>query len=194
MEYKKVNDYEVIYMIRENGEEAKDLMFHKYQPLIQKIAAKYCDFAKKNGAELDDLVQEGMIALNRAIDYYQENCNVLFYTYASLCIERHLITYCRNLNSNKHQLLSQSLREEALEFVPDGDYLPEDVLFMMENEKLFVYYKNLFDFKYSNIFELRYNGFSYKEISLLLDIPISTIDGRLCKIRKILQERQKNFI
>ena len=43
-------------------------------------------------------------------------------------------------------------------------------------------------FEDSCIFELRYNGFSYKEISELLDIPVSTIDGRLSKIRVKLKE------
>ena len=66
-------------------------------------------------------------------------------------------------------------------------YFDEELL-----EKQFVYYKSLFNIGDSSIFELRYNGFSYKEISRLLDIPITTVDGRLYKIRKVLHERFKN--
>ena len=58
---------------------------------------------------------------------------------------------------------------------------------------MFIRYKNHFDLSYSSILELRYNGFSYREISQLLDLPISTIDGRLYKIRKFLQEKEKFF-
>ena len=61
-------------------------------------------------------------------------------------------------------------------------------------ERKFVSFKNLFDIVESNIFELRYNGFSYKEISKLLDIPVSTIDGKLCKIRRILKETLNNTL
>ena len=45
-----------------------------------------------------------------------------------------------------------------------------------------------------NIFELRDNCFSYKEISKLLDIAVSTIDGKLCKIRRILKETLNNTL
>ena len=50
----------------------------------------------------------------------------------------------------------------------------------------FIRIKNKFDIEYSSVFELRYNGFSYKEISRLLDITVSTVDGRLSKIRRYL--------
>lgn len=65
----------------------------------------------------------------------------------------------------------------------------------MFSEKLledsFIFLKNLFDMKHSSVFELRYNGFSYKEISELLDIPVSTVDGRMYRVRQILHERYK---
>ena len=53
--------------------------------------------------------------------------------------------------------------------------------------------KYLFNIKDSAVLELRYNGFSYNEISSLLDIPLSTVDGRLYKIRKYLQSYYKNL-
>lgn len=194
MEYKNVNDYEVVYLIRENDDEARDLMFRKYSPVIQKLALKYLSFAIKNGVEKDDLIQEGYIALNRAINNYQEDSGVLFYTYALLCIERHLITYCRNISSNKHALLNERVDEEELLYLKDLGNDPESKVLEHSLEEKFIHYKNLLDFKHSSVFELRYNGFSYKEIGKLLDLPVSTIDGRLCKIRKILQEKEKNFI
>ena len=61
------------------------------------------------------------------------------------------------------------------------------------NEEKFIMYKNSFKFLDSNIFELRYNGFSYKEISQLLDISFSCVDSRLCKIRKSLQLMKDKF-
>ena len=41
MEYKNVNDYEVIYMIRENDEDAENLMYEKYRPLLYKYVNKF---------------------------------------------------------------------------------------------------------------------------------------------------------
>ena len=42
MNYKNINDYEVLYMIRENSDDARDLIFQKYSPIIKKIANKIC--------------------------------------------------------------------------------------------------------------------------------------------------------
>lgn len=59
MDYKQVNDYEVISMIRENDDDARDIMYQKYLPVIRKGASKYFFDVKKHGVEFDDLVQEG---------------------------------------------------------------------------------------------------------------------------------------
>lgn len=184
MDYKKVNDYEVMYMIRECDDDAKDLLFKKYSPVINKFASKYLEFAKKHGVEFEDLVQEGYIALEQSIASYDDQCGVLFYSYVSLCIERHMITYCRNMSSGKNYILNNSLNEDFLLDASDKFNDPENVLLTKLAEEQFVYFKNSLDIEYSSILELRYNGFSYKEISKLLDVPISTIDGRIYRMRK----------
>lgn len=49
MDYKQVNDYEVIYMIKENDEEARNLLIRKYKPIINKISNKYISSVKPFG-------------------------------------------------------------------------------------------------------------------------------------------------
>ena len=71
---------------------------------------------------------------------------------------------------------------------------PEEVNLEQLNYKEFTRCKNYFDIDKSSVFELRYNGFTYKEISKLLDISISTVDGRLSKIRQTLHRLWKNLI
>lgn len=188
MDYKDINDYEVIYMIRENDESARELVFNKYLPVINRIASKYFPFAKNYGVEFEDLVQEGYIALNNAIDKYNQNGGSLFYSYANLCIDRSVRTYCRDISNNKNSVLNLSLREEEIGCIKDDSNNPEDIVFEHFIEEKFIYFKNLFDLKHSCIFELRYNGFTYKEISCLLDISINVIDGGLYKIRKTLRK------
>ena len=89
----------------------------------------------------------------------------------------------RNMSTKKYMLLNNALS------IDDVDYNENFYDFNVDEfENDFVKLKNLFDDKCSSVFELRYNGFSYKEISTLLDIPISTVDGRMCKIRTILRK------
>lgn len=189
MDYKQINDYEVMYMVRENDEEARELLFKKYLPIVGKIASKYTEYIKRKGADFDDLLQEGMIALNAAINGYDDSNGVLFYTYVSVCIERHLATYCRRIDNKKNYFLNNSIDEDnyysKVDFKSSIDYIFDEKL----AEEEFIFYKNAFDIKHSSVFELRYNGFTYKEIGKLLDISVSTVDGRLYQIRKILQEK-----
>lgn len=193
MDYKKLNDYEVVYMVRENDEEAREIIFNKYIPIVRRIASDHLSLAKMARIEYEDLVQEGLIALNEAINKYNEHSGVLFYTFLCVCVERRILTYCRKMNSSKHYLLNTSLDDEYIYSVSDNDVF-EAYFNEINLERKFVSFKNLFDIVESNIFELRYNGFSYKEISKLLDIPVSTIDGKLCKIRRILKETLNNTL
>ena len=191
MDYKQVNDYEVIYMIKENDEEARNLLIRKYKPIINKISNKYISSVKPFGVEIDDLVQEGMIALNKAINTFNDDNSVLFYTYASVCVERQIITYCTRTDSKKNYCLNHSYFDERYYCIGDEKNLINNFLDEHMTESDFTLYKNLLDIKCGCVFELRYNGFTYKEISKLLDISIGTVDARLNKIRRILQKKCK---
>lgn len=188
MDYK--NDYEIIYMIKENDDNARNIMFEKYMPIVKSIASNYYLAYLNKGADYEDFLQEGMIALNKAINSYNENGGSLFYTYASLCLNRHLITYCRNLSCQKHYSLNTSVRD-------DTDFLYNDFKNYVDeyiDEKIsqieFTSIKNMFSLELSSVLELRYNGFCYWEISQLLDIPISKVDSSLSKIRRSLHSKK----
>lgn len=187
MNYKDYNDYEILYKVREKDEEALYAIFDKYDAVIKKYANKYYGFAKDYGVDINDLIQEGRIAVNKAIMSFNSDSNSLFYSYLLLCLERHLISFCRNISSGKNSVLNSSVSVDNLYFISDCNSSTDDMLNNLVDSNLFIDCKNKLDFCDSNIFELRFNGFSYKEISVLLDLKISYIDTRLCKIRKTLQ-------
>lgn len=193
MKYRNLNDYEIFYCIKENDDEALNLMFSKYLPIMRKVAYQYYKSYKDIGISFEDLIQEARIGLMKAIRSYDES-KCLFYSYAMLCVERQLITYCRNYNKQDNYPLNYNLGDDSLEnyMVCESDISNPESIYM-ENEKFFEC-KNLLDFDFSIVFELRYNNFSYKEISCLLDLPISTIDGRMRLIRNKLKNNLKlNF-
>ena len=51
MDYKKYNDYELVYMVRENDDISQDILFKKYDPILRKIAGEYHSKFKSNGYE-----------------------------------------------------------------------------------------------------------------------------------------------
>lgn len=197
MNYKTINDYEILYMIKENDDYAENIMYRKYLPVIKKIAAKYVKFIESRGADYEDLVQEGIIGLSHAVNSYKDNHNTIFYTYACLCIERQINVFCRDLSSKKNEILNSCMYGDEILNIQSSKYQysnPETVNLEQLEYQEFINCKNYFNIDKSSVFELRYNGFTYKEISKLLDISISTVDGRLSKIRKTLHVLGKKII
>ena len=191
--YKNLNDYEQLYLICENDEYAKEKIFNKYKPIIIAIAKKYLTYSN-NRFDLDDLIQEGYIGLNRAISSFDDKENVLFYTFSIVCIERQIKSYYRQFKTlkNYHFYNSYSLDMEIenmtlSDIVEDKSILNSPALFLDNSclEEELINFKHSLDFRTSLVFELRYNGFKYREIADLLDISIGIVDSSIhnCKER-----------
>ena len=194
MNYKGINDYELIYRIRENNdEEAINDLILKYEPLIAKLVKKYYVSDYCLGVDVNDFIQEGRIAVVKALRTYDLENPTLFYTYVYVCVNRHLITYCRSLASSRNNPLNFSVSDDIFVCLSDFSYEPftflnskYDDLEVMNN----IHSLQLID---GSVFELRYNGFSYQEISELLDMSLSSVARHLCKIKKSLQGIKDKF-
>lgn len=190
MDYYNNNDYELVYLIKESAEEeALNIMFKKYEPLIRKVASYYYSNNKNLKIEYDDLIQEGRIGLCEAIKGYKLEKNVLFFTFAFLCIKRQIIDYVTKSKRQKSIGLSTAIHLDIEYDDKSIDY--NDPLILIQEEDIInniINFKNNLDFIDANIFELRYNSFSYNQIGEVLDINKKTVDNRLQKIRKKLKK------
>lgn len=184
MEY---NDYELVYMIREN-EEALEYMVKKYEPLFKKFAYSFVLKYKNKGIEIEDIIQHCRIILCRTLDMYNPNNDVLFYSYLMVSLKRGVINYISR-NSYKHE----SYNYMDIERYDDLGYLVSSYdayenYVDYEMETSIINFKNSLNFFDAQIFELRYNSFSYKDIASLLDIEVKKVDNILLKIRKKLEK------
>ena len=204
MNYKDLNDYELVnYAIAEHSDEAETLLYDKYKPLIVNFAKKMLPYCENGGLELNQLIQEGMLGLSKAIDHFNEKKNITFYTFAKTCIERKIITAAVSTRRMKHKILNESVpfevRGDDNEMVY-ADYLlrdettdPEHVLLNSEREHIL---SNLIKDQLTDlelqVFELKLNHFSYDEIASILDKNTKSIDNALQRIkgkmRNILDE------
>ena len=198
MDYKDFNDYELLNYIAEGNEEANNIIIKKYEPLITKIATKMLAYCKNNGLDKSDLIQEGMIGLNHAIDRYQEQENVLFYTYAKKCIERKIISVVISSNRNKNKILNESISYDddenlLLKFIKSNTPSPEEEILNLElQEDLLIKIKEKLTDLEEQVFSLFISGFKYKEIAEILDKDEKSIDNAIqrikVKIKNILKE------
>ena len=189
MDYKDFNDYELLSYIAEGNEDANNIIIKKYEPLINKIASKMLPYCKNNGLDLNDLVQEGMIGLNHAIDKYHEMGNTLFYTYAQKCIQRKIISVVISSNRNKNKILNESISYDddenlIMKFIKDSSFNPEEAMIDEElgNDLKDKITSSLTDLE-EQVFTLLINGFKYKEIAEILDKDQKSIDNTIQRLK-----------
>ena len=179
-------------MISENNEDAYSLMIDKYPDVYYQ---KFHD----QSVERDELIQEGTIGLINAINSYMSQDRCLFYTFGSVIIKREMARYVKKTLRNKQLILSMAV--SFSENIGTDDLLLEDTLYdindSVENAYDDKYYGEiLYAFKFeltdlqAQIYELRFNNFSNKEISLLLDIGYKTVDNCL----RIIKNKFKIYI
>lgn len=187
MQYKDINDYEVLYLIGENQLEEKDIIFKKYKPILISISQKYYMRLRDKKIEYEDLYQEAMIGLNYAIDHFKEQKNNIFYSYAVLCISSRLKTYVNSYLNSKNKFLNDSISldddsDNNLDSVSSIRFCDNFIYFY---ERL-INFKNNLDNKKSQVFELKYNGLSNKDISILLDLSVKYVYYCVCSIKSKL--------
>ena len=203
MRYKDYNDYELLSFINEADETANEILFEKYKPLIVNTATKMIRYCKGTSLEINDLIQEGMLGLNIAINRFNNNKEASFYTYAKKCIETKMISMVVASRRLKHKILNDSISLEYSnedgqtinieKFLSDDKSNPEEQILNDEQETELIDRINeiLTDFE-QQVFTLKNNGFDYKEISEILDKDIKSIDNALQRIRHKIKNNIKN--
>lgn len=101
-EYQNFRDEELIEKLRAGDERIMDYILDKYKPLVRKRA----NTMYLIGGDTDDLIQEGMIGLFKAIRDYEEEKETSFYHFAELCINRQIYTAVEASNRKKHAPLN----------------------------------------------------------------------------------------
>ena len=194
MNYKNLNDYELVYQVRENDEVAYNLLIGKYSNLVGMLAKKILRKYKYLGIEYDDLYQEGMMGIIKALKDYN-NDNTMFYTYASLCARREIERFIKSHTRKKRIVFADSISINSyVNNNPDlvlEDAIPSDYNLEKEYEYIDLYEQIInkrfdFDLTDSSILELKANGFSTKEISKLLELTYKTVNYRMQRMKKQL--------
>ena len=130
-EYKAKTDEEIIELIHKGEDKyAQEYMLVKYKPLVM-ACSKSCFIS---GAEKDDVIQEGMIGLYKAIRILYLKKNVGFYPFAKMCIERQIATALKTANRQKHKPLNESYSLDKNIFEDDEEATYIEMLKSRTNE------------------------------------------------------------
>ena len=186
--YSRMTDEELIQCLRNGEKEITDYIINKYKNLVREKAKAMFLL----GGDNDDLIQEGMIGLFKAIRDYDEEQETSFYYFAELCISRQMYTAIEASKRQKHIPLNsyvsiyEDKNEQPLidtiqtvkENTPEALFLNKEYLQMIEMELK----KNLSEFE-NKVLYLHLFGMDYQKIAKILDRTPKSVDNALQRIK-----------
>ena len=179
-------------MAQEGSSTAEEFLITKYKDLAKKKSSAYFII----GGDKEDVVQEGMIGIFKAIREYREDKNASFKTFAQLCINRQIISAIRKANMGKHKILNESLSlsqdaaervEKSLEerFTSQNYEDPEALMLIKEIvEFLKADSSELFSPLEKNILDRMLQGKGYRQIASEIHRSSKTVDNAIQRIKK----------
>ena len=186
-ELKTISDEKLLRQIQSGNDDAMECLLERYRDMVRKEARSFF----LAGGDEEDLIQEGMIGLFKAVTSYQEEKNTSFSTFAYLCVQRQIYTTITAFNRKKHiplntaiSLFEQKNQEEELsldEILETPEETPEDK--MLD--------QNLSKFEKQVMYHYL-NGETYTTIAKKLGKSDKSIDNAIQRIRRKIRNDQES--
>lgn len=200
--YTQMTDEKLIENIKQEDQIALNCLIERYNDTVNMKANKFFMI----GAEKEDMVQEGMIGLYKAVKSFDLEKQNSFKTFANMCIERQLITAVKNSNRQKHIPLNSSVSLNSAAYDDNEDMDKMDVLDIktvndpseiIANKEYFANMEakikeNLSKFELQVLHEYE-KGKTYAAIAERLDTKIKSVDTAIQRIRKKANKIRDNI-
>lgn len=201
-DYDNISDEGLIFRLREGEESITDYIMDKYKNLVRSKAKSMYIL----GADNEDLIQEGMIGLFKAIRDFDSGRDASFYTFADLCISRQIYTAVKASGRQKHMPLNTYISLYSNMADEDGEkggnevslvnalsskdeQNPEELLIDRENvediERVIESQLSVFE---KQVLDLYITGMSYSQIAKVLGKDEKSTDNALQRIKGKLRK------
>lgn len=195
--YNEMTDETLVNEALNNKDNAAlNCLMGRYKEIVNMKANKFFMV----GSEKDDMIQEGYIGLYKAMKSFNAEKQNSFKTFATICIERQLITAVKNSNRQKHIPLNSSVSLNATAYeegegdnttvieILDANKVSEDPLDIITKKEYFKSVEKNIDNSLSSferdVLNLYKNGYSYATIAEKLETKIKSVDTAIQRIRK----------
>ncbi len=183
-QYDKISDEELLARLREGENSISDYLMEKYKGMVrQKARAMFLI-----GGDTDDLIQEGMIGLFKAVQDFKPQREASFQTFARLCVDRQIYNAIQTSRRQKHQplnsyvsLSTEEAREHEEELLTEN---PESIVIDKENTRaLKERIRKQLSAMENQVLDYYLEGEGYVKIAELLGKSPKAIDNALQRIR-----------
>ncbi len=189
----ELSDEELASLAQNNDEMAVNTLLKKYKSLVNQIARSYF----LTGGDMEDIVQEGMIGLYKAIMHFKNTKSASFKTFASTCIKNQVQSAVRVASSEKNKVLSSAIpiidqlnsdEEDEKEIIFPSDLpSPDEKLIEKESLKeIMTKIKETLSSLELKVLTLYLKGYSYNEIAKISNLNKKSIDNALTRIKNKL--------
>lgn len=192
----EMTDEELVSLVHEGNTEALDFLINKFRHFVRMKARSYFLI----GADKEDIIQEGMIGLYKAIRDFRSDKLSSFRAFAELCIIRQIITAIKTATRQKHIPLNSYVSLDKPIYDEESDRTLMDVLTdngvddpqqLMINNEEFMYMEEKMGEVLSElereVLALYLDGQTYQEISEKLERHVKSIDNALQRVKRKLE-------
>ncbi|MGE6895301.1 RNA polymerase sporulation sigma factor SigH [Priestia flexa] len=194
--FEQQEDEEVVELVHKGDIDALEYLIHKYRNFVRAKARSYFLI----GADREDIIQEGMIGLYKAIRDFREDKLTSFKAFAELCITRQIITAIKTATRQKHIPLNSYVSLDKPIYDEESDRTLLDVISgtkVMNPEELLINREKFDDIELKmaellsdlerKVLVLYLDGRSYQEISEDLNRHVKSIDNALQRVKRKLE-------
>ena len=195
--YQPMTDEQVVELCHQGDSEAEEYLLNKYKNFVRAKARSYFLI----GADHEDIVQEGMIGLYKAIRDFKPEKLSSFRAFAELCITRQIITAIKTATRQKHIPLNSYVSLNKPLYDEESDHTLLDVIMegrISDPEELIINRENLGNIhnKISEVLssleqevlQAYLDGKSYQEIADALGRHVKSIDNALQRVKRKLEK------
>ncbi len=190
----ELDDHYLVALAKEGRSDAYDAIIRRYRGFVRLKASSYFLL----GGESDDLIQEGLLGLYKAVRDYRTDRESSFRNFAELCITRQIITAVKTATRNKHTPLNQYVSfsqspaaagdsETTLEEILPGPTVCDpvnQVIATEELESLVTCLSGVLSDLESRVLSLYLDGHSYEVIGERLECDTKTVDNALQRVKR----------
>lgn len=203
MDYKNIDDSQLIMMLHESSDEAKDILFEKYKYIIDIEMKKYSRMARTLGYDVNDLYQDALVGFSDALVSYRDDKDTALPSFITLCVGRRLQVSIKKAGRMKNKLLNESL---SLEHVYESYASPlmdllsdnsendplENILKEEKLQELIDSITSVLSDAEYEVYTLMINGLKYDEIAILLDKNLKQVDNTIQRVKNKIKVILKN--
>jgi len=193
IDYQNMSDEEILSYIHSGCKQGMEHLIERYKPLVRAKARSYFLV----GADREDIVQEGMIGLFKAVRDYRNDKKIPFRVFAEMCITRQIITAVKTATRQKHiplntyvslnrKVFDENSDKSLLELVQEISVADPEELFI--NKEEYSFFENMVIGLLSpferEVLKKYLAGINYQDIAKQLNKPVKSVDNALQRLKK----------